>query len=237
MSMIADFHSHILPGVDDGSRSTEESLRMLTEEAKQGVRRIVVTPHFYPSQETMERFLQRRETAARQLQEAVSGRTDLPEIALGAEVLYFRGISEVPEIRKLAIQGTDCILVEMPMARWTDTMYRELEDLRRCQGLTPIVAHVDRYLGRFLDHGIPGRLEQLPVLVQANAEFFINKSSRGKALRMLGREQIHLLGSDCHSMGTRRPNLQEATQIIADRLGPDAMEQILSYENMVFASK
>ena len=55
-----DLHSHILPGVDDGSESVEMSCAMLNELQKQGVETVVATPHFYPQQDTPERFLRRR---------------------------------------------------------------------------------------------------------------------------------------------------------------------------------
>lgn len=237
MRMVADFHSHVLPGVDDGSKSVAESVRMLEEEAKQNVKYVVATPHFYAHQDMLEQFLDRRALALQRLAGAMEGREDLPRIFPGAEVSYFRGISEIPQLGQLAIRGTNCVLVEMPLTQWTDTMYRELEDIYRRQGLTPIVAHVDRYLTRFRDFGIPQKLEELPVLVQANASFFISKSSRGKALRMLKRGQIHLLGSDCHNLLSRRPNLEEAVDIIADQLGSDGLRQIYSHEKLVFTSK
>ena len=57
---VTDFHSHVLPGVDDGSASVEESLAMLRLAAQQGIRRVVATPHFYPRYDDLERFLERR---------------------------------------------------------------------------------------------------------------------------------------------------------------------------------
>ena len=58
--MMIDFHTHILPGVDDGSRSIEESLAMLQAEADAGIERVVFTPHFYASQNSPKDFLRRR---------------------------------------------------------------------------------------------------------------------------------------------------------------------------------
>jgi protein-tyrosine phosphatase len=89
----ADFHSHILPGGDDGSRSVNESLKMLSLDADQGIRRVIATPHFYANHDTPERFLKRREAAWSHLREAVEGFSGLPEIVLGAEVYYFPGMS------------------------------------------------------------------------------------------------------------------------------------------------
>ena len=114
----------------------------------------------------------------------------------------------------------------MPPSPWTDSMYRELEDLALKRGYIPIVAHVDRYIGRFRTFGIPERLEQLPVLIQANAEFFLERSTASVALRMLRKGQIHLLGSDCHNLDSRRPNLGAALEKIRHKLGEKALDGI-----------
>ena len=60
---MTDFHSHILPGVDDGSKSIEETLKMLELLSDQGVRRVVATPHFYPNHHSVEEFLEKRNSA------------------------------------------------------------------------------------------------------------------------------------------------------------------------------
>ena len=57
---MTDLHTHILPGMDDGARSAEESIHLLRLEWEQGVRRVALTPHFYPQREGLEEFLHRR---------------------------------------------------------------------------------------------------------------------------------------------------------------------------------
>jgi protein-tyrosine phosphatase len=114
----------------------------------------------------------------------------------------------------------------MPTAPWTPEMYRELENIRVQRGIVPIVAHIDRYIRPFTTHGIPQTLERLPVLVQANADFFLNRSTAGMAMRMLKKGQIHLLGSDCHNMKNRKPNLGPALQKIRQKLGEDPLRRI-----------
>lgn len=237
MSRIVDFHSHILPGIDDGSKTLEMSIAMLRMEAEQGIRHVVATPHFYPQQDTPERFLRRRAEAEYVLREAMGKYDDLPELSLGAEVYYFPGISESEEISKLTIDQKRCILIEMPTSSWTEAMYRDLEGLYVKRGLIPIVAHVDRYIGRFRNHGILKRLAQLPVLVQANGEFFLERSTSSLALRMLKKGDIHLLGSDCHDLTSRKPNLEDALDLISRKLGKDALEDILACQKSVFAEE
>ena len=69
--MVTDFHSHILPGVDDGSSSLEQSLQMLRMEAEQGIRHVVATPHFYARYDAPETFLEKRSRAEALLREAM----------------------------------------------------------------------------------------------------------------------------------------------------------------------
>lgn len=233
--MITDFHSHILPNVDDGSASVEESIAMLRLEAEQGIRQVIATPHFYPRYDSPERFLARRKTAEAALRDAMATYDDLPQVICGAEVYFFSGISECEALPQLTIGGKKCILIEMPPVPWTKNMYSELEAIHSRWALTPIIAHVDRYLGVLSTYGIPQRLAELPVLVQANASFFLQPGSRGRALRMLKKDQIQLLGSDCHNLSTRPPNLEKALQVIGRHLPPDILERIGSYQQQVLA--
>ena len=230
---MVDFHSHILPEIDDGSNSLEMSLKMLRMEAEQGISRVVATPHFYPQYDSPERFLKRRAEAEARLREAMEKEPDLPELSIGAEVYFFHGISDSDVISELTIDQKRCILIEMPGSPWSDAMYRELEGLYVKRGILPIVAHVDRYISRFHTYGIPKKLAQLPVLVQANAEFFLEKSTSTMALRMLKADGIQLLGSDSHNLTSRKPNLGEALDVIRKRLGAEALSRIHSYEKDV----
>lgn len=230
MSRIIDFHSHVLPGIDDGSHSVEESIALLRLAAEQGITHVVATPHFYPQQDTPERFLRRRAAAEAALREELQKHPGLPEVSVGAEVYYFNGISNSEAISKLTIDKKRCILIEMPLPPWTDSMYRELDGLYRKQGLIPIIAHVDRYIGRFRTYGIPERLAALPVLVQANGEFFLKRSTAAMALRMLNKNQIHLLGSDCHNLTSRAPDLGHALALIEKRLGAAPLAEICYWQ-------
>lgn len=229
-----DFHSHILPGIDDGSRSVDESIALLRLSAQQGVREVLLTPHFYPQHIQPERFLHRRERSMQLLLDRLQYETGLPKVRCGAEVYFYPQMSHSEALRSLVIEGTSHILVEMPMGEWTDSMYRELESIYHNQGLTPIVAHVDRYLGPFRDYGIPDRLAQLPVLVQANAEAFCSGS---KCMNLLHRHRIHLIGSDCHNLTDRRPDMGPAMKRISQKLGKKAIAWIVHNERKVLGGK
>ena len=209
-----DSHTHILPGIDDGSCSTEQTDRLLQAEREQGVKALALTPHFYPAKDTPANFLKRRGEALKRM-------PDCPDMQIicGAEVRYSNGMSRWGDLKDLALGSTKYILVEMPQPPWPAHMYRELENIQKEQGLTPIIAHIDRYVRPFQTFSMVKRLLELPVLIQANSRFFIKFWTRGMALRMLKAGQIHFLGSDCHNMENRPPNLKQACQVIERRLG------------------
>ena len=103
--MHADFHTHILPCVDDGSRSVEQSLEMLRQCKKMGIRHVILTPHFYADRDHPDRFLERRSAAFAALQEAVA-EEDVPAVIPGAEVHYFPNMGSSDVLRKLSIGGS-----------------------------------------------------------------------------------------------------------------------------------
>lgn len=233
MSTVVDFHTHVLPGIDDGSASVDESLAMLRAEAEQGICRVVATPHFYAHYDTPKRFLERRRESVDRLREAMEPFPELPKLSVGAEVHYFPGIGDADILTDMAIDGGRHLLIEMPMVPWTDRMYQDLQSIRDSLGLTPIVAHVDRYIGPMQTYGIPERLAELPVAVQANAGFFQRFFTKRMALRMLREGQIHLLGSDCHNMRDRPVNIRKTVDLIEKKLGQEVIARINACEGRI----
>ena len=167
----------------------------------------------------------------------ILGQANMPRLSIGAEVYYFNGMSDSEVISELTIDKKRGILIEMPSLPWTEAMYRELEGLYTKRGLIPIIAHLDRYLTFRHGFEIQKRLAELPVLVQVNAEFFLEWSTARKALRMLKKDGIHLLGSDCHNRSDRKPNLGSAVEVIRKNLGEHALEPIVSYEQMALEGR
>lgn len=213
---MVDFHSHILPGMDDGSDSTATSLAMLRRSFRQGVDLICATSHFYAYEEDPGTFLRRRNEAYSRLREAMGEGADCPEILLGAEILYFPGISVADEIRELRLEGTPFLLIEPPMAPWTEIMLDEIETCLSSLRCIPVLAHVDRYMRALKDPTLLERLAGRKLLVQVNASFFLYTQSRAAALESLKAGRIHFIGSDCHNMSDRLPNLGGAAEVICE---------------------
>lgn len=212
-----DFHSHILPQMDDGADCVETSLSMLRESFLQGVDVIVSTPHFYADEDYPQHFLARRMKAFQALRSAMLLQPEVfPRIILGAEVLYFPGISQAEEMAAMMIGASRCMLVEPPMAKWTDSMLDEIFQMGKNLKCRPVIAHVDRYMTNLGDESLITRVLERQMLVQVNAGYFINPATTKSAMKHLKQGEIHLIGSDCHNMSTRAPNLGQARRLARD---------------------
>lgn len=203
-----DIHTHILPGMDDGSWDEAESLDMLEALGAQGIRLVVATPHFYPGENSPAEFLQRRTEAAERLRSV--WHPGLPELRLGAEVCCFDGMSRTAELDALRIEGTELLLLEMPFQSWPDRLLREVIKLHQRPGVTVVLAHIERYLPE--RKAAWDALTAAGVLTQCNAGFFLRWRTRRRALRLLEQGRIHFLGSDCHNMTSRPPRIGAAIE-------------------------
>lgn len=219
-----DIHSHFLPKMDDGSKSTEMSMEMLRRSAEQGVTTIVSTSHFYADSEPPERFIRRRRHAIHKLEPLL--RPSDPQILMGAEVLYYPGISHSDEIPQLAIEGTDLILIELPFIPWSDGIFDELISFQYTNHLHIVLAHVERYQA-IQKRAVYEELFEQPFYFQCNAEAFTSHRSRKLALQLMKNDMLHFIGTDCHNTDKRPPNMQEAERIVSKKLSPQAWQQLI----------
>lgn len=213
-----DFHTHILPNIDDGSKSLDESLKMLDMSLKSQVYCSVLTPHFYPTHDSISAFLYKRNQAFDKLKSSMT--QNYPLLRVGAEVQYFNGISQTDELEKLKIVGTELILIEMPFMRWTDEMLTEIFAVNERPGFHVVLAHIERYLS-FMPDGALDLLRSRGLIIQSNASFFTNFFTRRRALELLKSGYIMLIGSDCHNITTRPPGLQDCYKRIRSALGDE----------------
>lgn len=211
-----DFHTHLLPKMDDGSKSVEESCKMLNELASQGVIRVAATPHFSANAESLEHFVERRKKSFELLKLSLSDL--MPQILLGAEVKYYQGISRLENLRDLCLEKTNFLLLEMPMCKWTEYILKEVTDISSSLGINVVLAHVERFIPYQPKETIE-RLLDSGVYFQVNAEFFTRPLTRRKAFKMIKNHQIAFLGSDCHNLTDRSPDIGEALRLIEKKFG------------------
>lgn len=218
-----DIHTHILPGMDDGCRTPEQSVVMLRRQAEQGVHTVALTPHYNAGKEAPENFVNRRNAAEKQLNQALQSQKGMPKLLLGAEVAYFDGICRSEEIASLCIEQTKALLIEMPFCKWNARMIGELQELRQLRGIQPVLAHVERYMG-FQSSGFVDELHENGMLIQVNTSFFHSWRTAWKAAAMLKHQKIHFVASDCHDTERRIPNLGPTVQKLERRYGTQTTE-------------
>ena len=211
---MVDFHSHILPGMDDGADCLETSLAMLRESKRQGVDLICSTSHFYADEEDPRSFLSRRSEAFSRLLAAMEDPSEYPKILLGAEVLYFPGISVAEEVRELRLEKSPFLLIEPPMMPWSESMLDEVEQCGETLRCVPVIAHIDRYMRMLNDYTLFERVKNRRVLVQVNANFFLHRDTAELAIMSLREKKFQFIGSDCHDMDRRYPNMGDAVDVI-----------------------
>jgi len=221
-----DWHSHVLPEMDDGSRGVDESIAMLKALKEQGADCVIATSHFYANDESVNEFLKRREKSYATLYERLT--SDMPRIVCGAEVRYYPGIGRMPDLELLKIEDTNLLLLEMPIIKWTEYTVKELTQLSSTRNMTVILAHIERYLPMQC-HDVWERLLSSGILMQVNSGFFNGIRNKNKALRLLANGMIHFIGSDCHNMTTRAPNLGETYEFIERKFGEDFVYQMNEY--------
>lgn len=229
--MVIDFHSHVLPKMDDGSKSTDMSLAMLEAAREQGVDLVVATPHFYGYRESAESFLARRAHACRRLEEAVAqaGKAPgdaLPFLRVGAEVAFFSGLADLPELDSLCINGTKTLLLEMPFAPWTRYELDAVSSLCLDRGYQVVLAHLERFYELQKDEYVLESLLRLPLWVQVNAGSLLPLMRRGRWIALFREEQAHLLGSDCHDLSKRPPNLAAGRDMLRRKAGEPALSRM-----------
>lgn len=225
---MVDFHSHILPKIDDGAQSVEESIEMLKMLKAQGVNTVCLTPHYLAMDESPDEFLKRREEAFNKLQEAIANDGEsFPQLRLGAEVYYYPGICKMEELHKLTLENTELLLLEMPMANFGDYTLREIEELSQSSDIKIVIAHIERCL-KFQKKGTIERLLDCSVMLQVNASFFNSRKTKRKALTMFKEGEIHFIGSDCHNIKYRPPKISEAIDIIKDKFGQEPIDEFFN---------
>lgn len=225
-----DLHTHILPNVDDGSQSLDESLALLRMLASQGVTLTAATPHFYATgDDTPEAFFRRRDAAWQKLSGAMQ--SGVPCVLLGAEVAYYRNVSQMQQLERFCIGGSGILLLELPFEPWSERVVSETLEISE-RGIQVMLAHVERYFS-FQKPAVWQRLHESGIFMQTNAAALLRLSGAGKVTRMLRRGMIQFLASDCHNLSSRPPRMGEAAAKLSKRLGEDFAAEFFRREEQL----
>ena len=198
-----DLHSHLLPAIDDGVDTFEESVEILQELATHGITELFLTPHYIP--ETI--YNSPRADNLKlfgELEKAVKEETDLDlKLHLGNEIYITPEISQLLKEKTLSpLSDSKYLLVELPMSGIFDGYEDIFRDLV-AEGYQIILAHPERYLSVQKDFKILERLKGLGVLFQANLGSIIGQYGRHAqktVKKMTKQDLIFCFGTDTHHM-------------------------------------
>ena len=230
--MLFDIHTHILPGIDDGAKSQEEALKLLEALRNNGVDVVAATPHFYAEFANIDEYTVMAQQKLFDLKMAAGENS--PEIIGGYEVRYFKGISRTPDIKRLTLGGSQYILVEFAYNQAiTEKIVDDIADIYYNFGITPILAHLERY-SKY--HGYRYALELVEdgvALAHINASSLFSAHKK-VSLGLLEDRIATIMASDTHSLRSRPPLQKEEFKIISDSLGEKRVEDLISNSERLY---
>lgn len=213
---IIDIHCHILPNLDDGPSSIEESLAMLEEAVKAGVSEIVATPHL---------IWQERLLSEEEIQSAIEHLPSAIRIHRGAEV----PLMEVPSLLengKIITTGKLVLLDTPPLGKLIGLEQAIFKIVLK--RLTPVIAHPERNIPLAMDKRRLEHLKNMGALFQVNAGSLFGifgRDVKKAAENLIQWGLADIIASDAHSPEAF-VHLQEAVKLIRKRWGEEFTEKL-----------
>lgn len=222
-----DIHSHIIPNVDDGARSVEETFNILKEAQEAGFTDVILTSHF---------LLNYYETNAQELifwkeklQEVLKKQGTKINLHSGMEIYITNQMEELLENKKiLTLANSRYMLIELPLAtnvKYFDYVVYYLE----AKGIKPIIAHPERYKCVQKDPDIVEEYIEKGCLIQCNYGSIVNLYGREaeKTIKtLLKKNQVHFLGSDVHRENGTYLIILDAIKKIRKIIGENKINEI-----------
>jgi protein-tyrosine phosphatase len=202
---MVDIHSHILPNVDDGSKSLDMTRNILQQYVQQGITKVICTPH-------QNRDCHRAEVLKQGFQKLVEEVRDIPiQLFLGAEIYYYSDIlRDLKNGSLLTLNQTPYVLVEFSTSNPT-----EIADIiyeLKIAGYMPIVAHIERYF--YLTKQDYFAIKENGGLIQVNASAIEHKHFFKTVKYLLKNDLVDFIASDCHNDSQRKVDFKPIREYI-----------------------
>lgn len=231
MDQYIDIHSHILPGIDDGSKDFSMSMEMLKAAAESGITQIIVTPHNKPGRHNASP--EKIDSLISMLEKAMKKNEISIRLYPGNELYYRSSLTEeIGENRAITLAGADYVLTEFNPMDDYDYIRNGIYSLM-AGGYRPILAHAERYLKI---SGKTDKIEELMKMgcyIQVNAGSVMGSCGLSAKLftrKLLKNEIVHFVATDAHDMKERSPQIDECAAFIRRKYGEEYMRKLL-YEN------
>lgn len=227
LSNYIDIHNHILPGVDDGARSMEETIQIIEKAVKQGITTMFATPHYHCGGNHVEpnKLIEIKDA----VQEEAYKIDKEFRIYLGNELMYSDSLLEdVKEKKALTLGDSRYALIEFSTRISYETMYKAMRNFITA-GFSPIIAHVERYECLRKKDEFIGELIELGCYIQMNSSSLLGGVMNIEARRhkkLVSEGMVHFIASDCHDMHYRIPLMKDIVKSLTKRTDPKIMEDI-----------
>lgn len=223
-----DVHSHILPGIDDGARTFDDSVEIVQVLAEQGVTDIIATPHYVVDTIYMSPKAENAKLLE-ELQKRLKEASIDVNLYLGNEIYIDENIKGLLKKKKITtMAGSDYLLVEFPLNDAYPNYVDILGELM-VGGYKVILAHPERYAIIQEDYSILENLCEMGVLLQCNLGSFLGKYDKHAeklAVRIAKERKIFLLGSDIHS-ARRKDTVLKATRKLQKYYSDEELEELM----------
>lgn len=225
---MTDIHTHVLHGMDDGPAKLEDSISLIKKLAQTGVDTVAATSHYYPIVESPEKYVSKRSASLDLVTKRLDSEGINVRIIPGAEVLLNRLILNQSDIRELCYNKGKHILLEISQKNFDfDESTELIERIMSYYNVVPVIAHVERYPFfvkniRWLEY-----LKDMGCLIQLDSSCFLDGfMEKHFGFKLFKKNLADVVGSDCHNMVTRGPNLDLAYNVIEKKLGADTVEML-----------
>ena len=221
---LIDIHCHILPKVDDGPDSVEESMKILKDMRRQGIKHVIVTPHYRP--EMFEPSMKRVIYSYRHLRDIAYEMG--VSMSLGCE--YYRNeqiIDHMDNRKRPSMAGSRYVLIEFSMNDLFPTIRNYVYELIT-HGYQPIIAHVERYFCCQKMEKIQ-ELKDMGALVQLNAGSVLGEEGwklKIFCLDLMKKDLVDFVASDTHNTSDRKLNLKKCASYVTKKMGKQYAERI-----------
>lgn len=225
---IIDIHSHMLPGVDDGAHSPDDTKELLNESYRQGVRTVIFTPHYETGVYINER--ERLERRFNQIKEMMGGELPDLKLFLGSEIYYS---SDVPELlaqgRLCTLAGSRYVLVEFATNVSYDFLKNSLYRIL-LEGFIPVLAHAERFGCLYKKISLVDDIVDMGTYIQVNAGSVTKKAPRkvrSFVKKLIDNDLLHIIATDTHDSRYRKPNFSECIAFLQKRYNDEYVRTLL----------
>ncbi len=235
-----DLHCHLLPGIDDGSKSLEQSLAMLHHAVNAGIKKIVCTPHITPGR--YDNSIESIKPVFENLKTEIIANSIAIEIGFAAEIRFDPVIIDMVNNNTLPVlgeyNGERLILLEFPHSH-IPSGCEELIQWLADKGIRVLIAHPERNRSVLHDIDKIKSLHKLGCLFQITGGSLTNvfkDASKECAIELLKRGWVSVIASDAHNLHSRTPELEparlEAEKIVGEE---ESIEMVIGRPDKISA--